>query len=142
MPCLQRIRCTRCKEWKGGDQFHNKANAKLKKSRTCKDCAKVYATQWRKDNPGYQAQHRYNLSIEDIAKMLKDQGGTCANDACDYGKDDDHKLFIDHDHETGKVRGLLCAWCNTAEGYLKGSPELAVGLIRYMRKHNGEKEES
>lgn len=100
------------------------------------------ATQWRKDNPDYQTRHKYNLSAEDISKMLEEQGGTCANDTCDYGKDDDQKLFVDHNHETGKVRGLLCHWCNSAEGLLKGDTKVAEGLIRYMRKHDGKQEES
>jgi hypothetical protein len=81
----------------------------------------------------------YNLTVEEYDNMLNKQGGTCANEACNYGLDDDHKLYVDHCHKTGTVRGLLCLWCNSAEGYLKGSPEVAQGLINYMKKHNNKR---
>lgn len=42
---------------------------------------------------------------------------------------------VDHDHETGQVRGLLCSRCNTAEGCLLGSPIRAERLAAYLRKH-------
>lgn len=93
--------------------------------------------EWHENNPGYYLK-KYNITLKDYNNMLEDQGGTCANDACEYGLDDDHRLFVDHNHETGKIRGLLCLWCNTSEGYLKSNTKIAEGLIRYMKKHNEE----
>lgn len=136
---MLRIKCMICEKVKPEVEFHDMFTTNLGKDRRCKSCCKIRAKEWRKNNPGYWDLHKYNLSIEDKEAILKEQGGTCANTACDYGLDDNHKLFIDHDHETGKVRGLLCSWCNLAEGHLKGSYEIAEGLAKYMRKHNVKK---
>ncbi len=54
----------------------------------------------------------YNITLEQWNQMLKVQNGICANPHCSkaiVGSD----VHVDHDHETGKVRGLLCARCNT-----------------------------
>lgn len=140
MPSLLRIKCRSCGKSKKDEEFYI-SKSKIGREKTCKDCTRERSQKWRDENQGYWDKWKYNLTKEEKDKMLESQGGTCANDACDYGLEDDHKLFVDHDHETGKVRGLLCNWCNTAEGYLKGDTKVAEGLIRYMRKHNGEEEE-
>ena|SRR5215467_8614427 len=59
---------------------------------------------------------RYNITPEDYDWMLQVQGGGCAvcytTDASRWGQ-----FHVDHDHETGVVRGLLCAKCNFALGW-------------------------
>jgi len=47
-------------------------------------------------------------------------------------------LAIDHNHSTGKVRGLLCRNCNTALGLMKESPDRLKSLISYIEKYNNE----
>ena len=42
------------------------------------------------------------------------------------------RLYIDHDHETGKVRGLLCPSCNTGLGHLKDDPEVLLRACIYL----------
>ena len=128
MSNVLKIRCQVCEEVKDGEDFYIDPKSFLGRGRKCKACYAVT-----------HLERTYGISPEDYNKMLKEQGGTCANKACDYGLDDDHKLFVDHCHETGIIRGLLCNWCNSAEGYLKSSPEVAEGLIKYMRKHNGKR---
>jgi hypothetical protein len=127
-----KIRCTICGEVKDEDGFHNKANSKLGRDRRCKPCKAEIRHE-------YHLSSEYNLTVEEYDNMLNEQGGTCANESCNYGLDDDHKLYVDHCHATGTVRGLLCHWCNSAEGYLKSSPEVAQGLLNYMKKHNNER---
>jgi hypothetical protein len=70
----------------------------------------------------------YAVSPEAYADMLADQGFVCA--ICQG----DHKLNIDHDHETGKVRGLLCTSCNVALGAFKDDIESLYRAIRYMMR--------
>jgi hypothetical protein len=44
------------------------------------------------------------------------------------------KLFVDHNHKTNKVRGLLCSGCNKGLGYFKDSPKLLGKAIKYLNK--------
>lgn len=77
----------------------------------------------------------YGITIEQYNEMFEKQGGVCA--IC--LKPETHtikgiivKLAVDHDHETGKVRGLLCNLCNTAIGHLQNSPELCRMAGKYL----------
>lgn len=59
---------------------------------------------------------KYGLTLEDYSTMLANQNGVCAICKCERPKGCRMKgsnLFVDHDHKTGRVRGLLCAPCNT-----------------------------
>ncbi len=86
---------------------------------------------WHAINPEktreYNHKRMYNLSADTYRTMLQDQNNSCAS--CGESK----KLQIDHDHETGQVRGLLCGDCNVAAGRLKDSSKLAHKLIKYLR---------
>ena len=73
---------------------------------------------------------RYGLKLDDWDRIFERQRGACA--ACgELGK----KLQIDHDHETGRVRALLCAGCNTAIAHVGESTERLRLLIRYLQRH-------
>lgn len=72
--------------------------------------------------------HKYQIrklgcSEELYAKLLKKQHGECAICGTQYGHTSKNgrqcRLAVDHDHTTGKVRGLLCGRCNRGLGYLK-----------------------
>lgn len=81
---------------------------------------------------------RYGITLEEFEHMLALQGGVCA--ICKQPENDRYKrrLSVDHDHSTGKVRGLLCHMCNTALGKLKDNPELFDAAASYLRLHRGE----
>lgn len=68
---------------------------------------------------------KYGLSDEDYKAMLISQESKCA--ACDR----EVSLVVDHDHQTGKVRGLLCIRCNTALGVVENQ-ELFEKLQQYL----------
>ncbi len=57
------------------------------------------------------------------------QGGVCG--ICG-GRDRDRDLAIDHDHETGEIRGLLCSRCNTALGSFRDNPEIITAALSYL----------
>src|SRR6185503_3329992 len=59
----------------------------------------------------------YQITIDDYKALLVKQGGKCAICFRDKGNARGHRLYIDHDHETGLIRGLLCSRCNSAIGY-------------------------
>ena len=74
---------------------------------------------------------KYSITVEDYTRMSEEQGGVCwiCKRTTDTGN-----LHIDHCHETGKVRGLLCGKCNRAIGCLDHSPELLKRAIEYLNK--------
>lgn len=88
--------------------------------------------------------HRYGISLERYNAMLQDQGGVCA--ICKQPPDErtpDHwrgQLCVDHCHDTGAIRGLLCNHCNTAIGNL-GSAEAAMAAAEYLKLHSGQSTE-
>jgi hypothetical protein len=73
----------------------------------------------------------YGLTIEDFEKMLADQGGTCA--ICSGTQKHGRMLAVDHNHDTGKVRGLLCDDCNRGIGMLGDSKERLIRAVGYIR---------
>src|SRR6266851_2802140 len=88
------------------------------KSWYCKPCHKKKNNDWRIEKWGslknYELLHKYGISEVDYLAKIDEQNGLCA--IC---KDSDTKLwetdrgrFVDHDHLTGQVRGILCIRCN------------------------------
>lgn len=76
----------------------------------------------------------YGISVEDYDRMLEEQNGGCY--IC--GKSSTTRaLDIDHDHSTGKVRGLLCSPHNRVLGLLDDDPEMLVAALIYLVKDNG-----
>ena len=69
---------------------------------------------------------RYGLSVDDYAKLWLEQDGACA--ICLVDAD----LFIDHCHDTGEVRGLLCHYCNAALGLMRDDPARLLRAIDYL----------
>lgn len=77
---------------------------------------------------------RYALTPESYAAMLAAQGGRCK--ICGSTKavrTGEGSFSVDHCHETGKVRGLLCRRCNAALGGFRDSPELLEMALVYLR---------
>jgi len=98
-----------------------------------------------------QARHyglvrNYNISLTEYAQMFADQNGVCA--ICNQpetaklpGRKTEstesrvRDLSVDHDHETGKVRELLCNSCNHLLGAAKDNPEILEAAAAYIRRH-------
>lgn len=68
----------------------------------------------------------YLLTLEEYNALLEKQNGQCA--ICK----DEAKLVVDHDHGSGKVRGLLCNNCNAGLGMLKDSPDILRAASQYI----------
>jgi hypothetical protein len=108
-------------------------SCKLKKShknfRRCKgrnDGLQIYCKQCQDCN---ELSHRYGISKEQYLELIIVQDNKCA--IC--GKSPDKKRFaIDHDHETGIVRGLLCITCNVELGYFFDNKNLLLNAIQYL----------
>lgn len=72
---------------------------------------------------------RYGMSLEEFNILWERQKGTCAICGTQFENED---YRIDHDHNTGEVRGLLCVTCNAGIGLLKDSPEVLANAVRYL----------
>lgn len=77
----------------------------------------------------------YGISLIQYENTLESQNGKCA--ICDKDqKNLKKKLYVDHDHETGEVRGLLCDRCNRGLGYFKENKSFLLRAIKYLEKTN------
>lgn len=80
---------------------------------------------WRRRN---RLKRLYGLTEEAYDEMVKSSGGKCS--VCLS----DEELVVDHDHSSGRVRGILCDRCNKALGLVYDKADLLEGLIRYLNK--------
>lgn len=78
---------------------------------------------------------KYGITKEHFDAMLAAQGNK--REGCGAAIDGSGRTSIDHDHNTGKVRGLLCHPCNMALGIVKESVETLLRLGVYLEKHRG-----
>lgn len=107
----------------------------------------THKAQIQKYQQGYYLKHRtkklarakrrhyednYGITLEEYEILYETSNGLCAicGEYQELGK-----LCVDHDHSTGKVRGLLCNNCNSGIGYLKDSPEILIIASEYLKKH-------
>lgn len=93
-------------------------------------------------------QRTYGVSLKYLEEVLADQGGRCAIcrkhwKDCKAAKHSRHDnvflqhLYVDHDHDTGRVRGLLCNNCNCTIAFLEEDVDRIQYVEAYLRKHKG-----
>lgn len=74
----------------------------------------------------------YGITLSEYNSMLKAQKRRCK--ICGKKKTQMRKLCVDHCHETGRIRGLLCSTCNTGIGSFYHDPELMLKAIEYIEE--------
>lgn len=77
---------------------------------------------------------KYGISEKDYTQMVASQSNKCALCGRPPRK---NRLSIDHDHKTGKIRGLLCAPCNRALGVLGDSVDGLGKAVDYLQASLG-----
>jgi hypothetical protein len=141
--------CRKCGETKPLREFRlsrqatNTRNAVYRSD--CKTCSATAARRWFAENKERhkETRHRhamratYGLTPEQYQDMLAAQGGVCA--ICGLDEPNAHgrtgtqfRLSVDHCHDTGRVRGLLCQKCNRAIGLLGDNVDLLRKAIAYL----------
>lgn len=126
--------CKQCGIKKPLDAFSPDKNGLAGRQSRCKPCRT-----WNKNNkydPEYKRKYdlkiQYDISLEQYDEMLKAQGGCCA--VCGNNTPDGKGRFVvDHCHETGRVRGLLCTKCNVMLGMAKDSVSTLMSAVNYLR---------
>lgn len=79
---------------------------------------------------------RYGISVEEYQQRVAAQGGRCA--ICGDEPGDGKRLHVDHDHETGAIRDILCQPCNLSLGNAKDDPARLLAMVAYLERHRGQ----
>ena len=98
----------------------------------------VYRSKRRDTDMQKHRQRKYGLDLATYSAMVAEQDNKCAicaqtETATRHGKV--KALAVDHDHTTGKIRGLLCSDCNTGIGKLSEDRDRLLAAVRYLDKH-------
>src|ERR1017187_237434 len=96
---------------------------------------KQHARNWRLANPRRDWDNKlkkYGITSNDYDRILSEQGGVCA--ICSGGPGDkrSYRFHVDHCHNTGVVRGLLCSNCNFGIGHFRDNPERFERVALYL----------
>lgn len=148
--------CGVCKERKPVGEFYAAKGNVDGLARRCKNCSRITIQIWRAKHPEY---HRaaskkwakanpekkrdvhlkttYGLPYGSYDRMLAEQEGGCAICRTTVPVGKYGRFHVDHNHETGIVRGLLCTNCNTGLGQFKHREALLQSAIKYLQLAEG-----
>lgn len=141
--------CRKCETIKPLTDFYLVRNGKasgdkLVRKGSCKRCQSDGAAAWQRANPERTKQQKkawrlrteYGITLKEYEARLVAQSGRCAICGLDESRSNlgsgNFMLSVDHCHDSGAVRGLLCNNCNRAIGMLGDSPEILKRAIRYL----------
>jgi hypothetical protein len=129
--------CTKCKTPKALDQFLTyKYKGVVKPRAYCTLCTREknreYMNKHKHVTRGASLKRCYGITTLEYEKMFLEQEGKCK--ICDRKRYKNGYLYVDHCHQTGKVRGLLCSLCNSALGMLDDSPILLQKALNYVKQ--------
>jgi len=148
--------CTQCgnKVPATTEFFHKDSSKSCGLAPSCKTCKVAKTIAWARRNPEraretnrrnrakhghtYELRKLYGIDSEIYHAMLNTQGGVCAICSAPPTK---KRLAVDHDHKTGKNRGLLCAMCNHALERMESIPDWHEKAIAYLVKYEIAKRE-
>lgn len=130
--------CNKCKKNTPLDDFFKSKKTKDGYKTTCKVCEKAgqktkYSSEYFKNK---DLLRKYGISLDAYNTMLKKQGHKCK--ICGiHEKHCTKALAVDHNHETGSVRALLCHHCNAGLGYYKENQEFLLNAVDYLNEYEG-----
>ena len=128
--------CGRCGVVKAFDDFFDNKRYKSGKASYCKECHRGYYKQRcpEKRRLEYVKAH-YGLSPEEYYRLKTSANSTCQTCGTPEGDSKPTKLVVDHCHETGKVRGMICDRCNRALGLVGDNIQTLSNLITYLNNN-------
>jgi hypothetical protein len=91
------------------------------------------------DTPAYRRRYllltTYGMTSDEYDRMLASQDGKCAICGTDDPQSARNNVWnVDHDHDTGEVRGLLCSPCNRGMGLLQDNPKVIEKVLQYLQR--------
>jgi len=159
MNSVTQKKCTKCGELKDKSEFSKNKNTKDGLMRWCRVCNYAQTYAWQKNNKErYNANARrrekevyttekrhakhlkkmFGITGDEYQEKLNSQSGVCAvcgKEEVVHAKNgkDMKRLAVDHDHNTGEIRGLLCSNCNAAIGYFKDEISIIERAVMYLK---------
>lgn len=145
-----RGRCKQCcKEYmqrpeikKQYDEYHKKHNAKPETIKYKREYSRKYyaipenRAKLRKAEIRHNLKRWYGITLEEKRQMWRDQKGICKVTNCNKKLDSANESCVDHNHKTGKVRGLICRNCNFIIGHAHEDIKILEGIIEYLKKYD------
>jgi Recombination endonuclease VII len=99
--------------------------------------------EYKRARPGLERaghlRRKFGLTTDEFEEMVRQQGGVCA--ICGRAPKTGKRLHVDHDHDTGEVRGLLCFSCNVGVGNLGNDIERLQRTVDYLETRPEERAE-
>lgn len=129
-------RCPKCKTVKPITEFNKDSVRVDGRYIYCRPCHASYRLRKPPEfHRDYEMRRNYGIGIKEYDQMLANQGGVCA--ICHEKCIQKPSLAIDHDHETGRVRALLCGRCNQGIGLFRERLDLLLAAATYLEEHQG-----
>jgi hypothetical protein len=128
--------CKQCKEEKDLTAFQKDCSKKDGLRPECKQCTSIN----RKNTYNFETRRKHELNRKykdghnEYLRLHEKQNGKCA--ICGCAENGRYKsLSVDHCHDTGKIRGLLCNNCNRGIGLLQDSCKVVENALQYLKEH-------
>jgi hypothetical protein len=128
--------CASCGNAKKPDEFYPDFRYKDQRSPRCLDCYREANRKWGKEHRTLsRIRALRSTGVNRYDEILAEQLGVCA--ICGLPPNG-RRLAVDHDHETGEIRGLLCAQCNFGLGNFGDDPLRLHAAISYVEKYRNQ----
>lgn len=132
--------CYKCGLEKELTEFYRHSQMKDRRLNQCRSCSKAAVDEWR-NIPGnrekWNAQRHKKNSMRTFGLTEAEYDYLYADPVCagcGRKSSDGNRLVLDHNHETGKVRGLLCHDCNRTIATAHDDPDILRGLATYLEE--------
>ena len=128
----EKKQCSVCKETKAWTEFYPRKNRPNGLTAWCKVCLKEHADRYKEEAKKTRRYRDFGINRNEYDKLYSEQDGLCA--ICKRPESDiqQNSLCVDHDHDTGRIRGLLCHDCNVGLGRFKDNTESLKMAIEYL----------
>jgi hypothetical protein len=111
----------------------------------CLGCFSDLGNDWQRKHPAQSARHKRNshlikkfgITLAESERLLAEQGGVCAICRGPISDVRGYSPHVDHDHVSGKVRGILCMPCNSGLGAFRDDPNRLLAAIEYLKRTTG-----
>jgi hypothetical protein len=121
--------CTKCKEEKPRSEFFKRSDRPLGIESICKTCRTIRTPEKIKN----ERRRRYGLTDDAFLCLLSGTNGKCSICFKEF-ESECSAPFVDHCHESGRVRGLLCRNCNIALGLFRDDVQILSKALGYLEK--------